>query len=197
MNFARMSPGQDPTNSSMSSILAANDSMRATLQRDRRTVKSRTPSFRFFHRSTSASAHPTSRSLTLRSPTFAAYCALSMRPALPVRARRRGLRGVGLPCPRQKTTAETSFATTANARSISRTHVPSAPSTSSSDNNESNGTNSRTNSRVDGVNKAGSVAVKCYASRQATERGGVRIITLLTTATPAAAPLKTQTATPT
>ena len=111
-----------------------------------------------------------------------------MRPTLPVRARRRGLRGAGLPWPWQKIVAETSFATAENARVISRTRVPFAPSTSSSDNNESNGTNSRTSSRADGVNEAGSVAVKRHASHQATEGGGVCTTTLLTTATPTAAP---------
>ena len=110
------------------------------------------------------------------------------RPTLPVRARRRGLRGARLPCPRQKTTVETSFATTANAWAISRTRVPSAPSTSISDNNESNGMNSKTSSRADGINKAGSVAVKHHASRQTTEGGGLRTTTLLTTAMPTAAP---------
>ena len=69
-----------------------------------------------------------------------------------------------------------------------RTRVPSAPSTSSSDSNESNGTNSRISSRADGVNEAGSVAVKRHASRQATEGGGVPTTTILTTATPTAAP---------
>ena len=46
-----------------------------------------------------------------------------MRATFPVRARRRGLRGAGLPCSRQKTAAETPFATTANARAISRTRI--------------------------------------------------------------------------
>ena len=157
--------------------------MRATLQSNRRTVNSRTSSSKLFRRSTSASAH-----LASRSPTFAAFCPLSMRPTLPVRARRRGLRGAGLPCPRQKTTADTSFSTTANARTTSRTRVPSVLSTSSSDHNESNGTNSRTSNRADGVNEAGSVAIRRYASRQATEGSCIRTKTLLTTATPTAAP---------
>ena len=80
------------------------------------------------------------------------------------------------------------ISTTANARAIFRTLVPSAPSTSSSDNNESNGTNSRTNSREDDVKEAGSIAIKHHASRQVTKGGGVRTTTLLTTATPTAAP---------
>ena len=99
-----------------------------------------------------------------------------------------GIMGPGAPCPRQKTTAETSFATTAKTRAVSRTRAPSAPSTSSSDNNESNGSNSRTSSRADGVNEVRSVMVKRYASRQATEGSGVRITTLLTTATLTATP---------
>ena len=77
---------------------------------------------------------------------------------------------------------------TTNARGILRRRVPSTPSTSSIDHNESNGTNSRTSSRADGVNEVDSVAAKRHASRQATEGGGVRTITLLTTATPTAAP---------
>ena len=81
----------------------------------------------------------------------------------------KGIAGRGAAMPAAETTAETSFATTAIARAISRTRVPSAPRTSSSDNNESNGTNSRTSSKADGVNEASSVAVKRYASRQATE----------------------------
>ena len=74
---------------------------------------------------------------------------------------------------------------------------PSAASTGSSDNNESNGTNRRTSSRTDGVNEAVSVAVKRHASRQATGGDRFRTTTLLTTAMPTPAPLKTQTATPT
>ena len=71
---------------------------------------------------------------------------------------------------------------------ISRARFPSAPSTSSSDNNESNGTNNITTSKAEGINEAGSIAVKRHASRQATEVGGVRTTTLLTTAMPTAAP---------
>ena len=66
--------------------------------------------------------------------------------------------------------------------------MPAVEENRISDNNESNGTNSRTSSRADGVNEADSVAVKGHASRQATERGGVRTTTLLTTATPTAVP---------
>ena len=162
--------------------------MRAILQRNRRTVNSRTSSSKLFRRSASASKHPTSKSPTSGSPTFAEPCPLSMRPTLLVRARRGRLRGAGLTCPRQKTTTETYFATTANARAVSSTRVPSAPSTSSSDNNESNGTNSRNSSRAYCINEAGSVAIKRHASREATEVGGVRTTTLLNTATPTAAP---------
>ena len=72
MNPARMSPAKTPTNSCMSPILAANASIRATLQRDRRTVISWTSSSKLFRGSTSASAHPTSRSPTSGSPTSAA-----------------------------------------------------------------------------------------------------------------------------
>ena len=68
---------------------------------------------------------------------------------------------------------------------------PSAPSTGSSDNNECNGTNRRTSNRTDGVNEAGSVAVKRHASRQAAGGGRVRTTTLLTTAAPTPAPFKT------
>ena len=71
MNFARKSPGQDPDDF-LSSILTANAPMRATLQRDRRTVNSRRSSSLLFRRSTSASALPTSRSPTSGSPTFTA-----------------------------------------------------------------------------------------------------------------------------
>ena len=103
-----------------------------------------------------------------------------------------GTAGRGAAIPAAKDNSRDMTYPTTNARGISRRRVPSTSSTSSIDHNESNGTNTRTSSRADSVNEADSVAVKRHASRQATEGGGVSTTTLLTTATPTAAPKKLQ-----
>ena len=101
----------------MSSILAANASMRASLQRDRRTsIRGHYPP----SSSAGVRAHP---HIHLEKPDFGIADIRCMMFA--IYAANLARSGAGLSYPRQMTTIETYFATTANARAKSRTRVPS------------------------------------------------------------------------